>query len=42
LNEFTQGPTLLAFDRGWKVVISGGLTRQELVDVANSLKTYGE
>ena len=34
----TQGPTLLAFVGGWKVDISGGLTRQELVEVANSLQ----
>lgn len=42
MSEDTQGPTLLAYDDRWKVVISGGLTRQELVDVANSLKTYGD
>ncbi len=42
LTELTQGPTLLAFDHDWKLVISGGLTRQELVDVANSLKSYGD
>jgi len=42
LTESTQGPTLLVFDHDWKVVISGGLTRQELVDVANSLQTYGK
>ena len=42
LSEFAQGPTLLAYDDHWKLVISGGLTRQELVDVANSLKAYGE
>lgn len=42
-SEDTQGPTLLAYDDRWKVVISGGLTRQELADVANSLKkTYGD
>jgi hypothetical protein len=34
----TRGPTLLAFVGGWKVDISGGLTRQELVEVANSLQ----
>ena len=38
LTEMTQGPSLLVFDRHWRVVISGGLTRQELVDVANSLE----
>lgn len=37
-GEYTQGPTLLAFVGGWKVVISGGLTQQELIDVANSLQ----
>jgi hypothetical protein len=36
--EATQGPTLLAYQGRWKVVISGGLTRQELVEVANSLQ----
>ena len=42
ITELTQGPTLLAYDEHWKVVISGGLTRQELVAVANSLQTYGD
>ena len=39
-SEGTQGPTLLAYDDHWKVVISGGLTRQGLIDVANSLKSF--
>ena len=38
MMEDAQGPTLLAYDDHWKIVISGGLTRQELIDVANSLE----
>jgi hypothetical protein len=41
-EEVSQGPTLLAYTGDWRVVISGDLTAQELVDVANSLQVYGE
>ena len=38
----SQGPTLLAYSDRWRIIITGSLTRQELVDVANSLKVYGD
>jgi hypothetical protein len=41
-SQDSQGPTLLAFNDRWRVMITGALTRQELVDVANSLKVYGD
>ena len=37
-----QGPTLLTYSDRSQVVIYGDLTRQELIDVANSLKVYGD
>ena len=37
-----QGPTLLTYSDRSQVVIYGDLTRQELIDVANSLKIYGD
>jgi hypothetical protein len=37
-----RGPTLLTFSERSQIVISGDLTRQELVEVANSLKAYGD
>ena len=41
-EESSQGPTLLAYVGDWRVVISGDLTSEELVDVANSLQVYGQ
>ena len=38
----SQGPTLLAYNDRWRIIITGALTRQELVDVANSLRVYGD
>jgi hypothetical protein len=40
--EGSEGPTLLAYKDKWRVDVSGGLTEQELIDVANSLQVYGE
>ena len=37
-----QGPTLLAYSDRSLVAIYGDLTRQELIDVANSLRVYGD
>jgi len=37
-----QGPTLLTYSDRSQVVIYGDLTRRELVDVANSLRAYGD
>lgn len=36
------GPTLTAFGERSRVVIWGDLTGQELIDVANSLRAYGD
>ena len=41
-RQDSQGPTLLTYNDRWRIVITGDLTRQELVDVANSLKVYGD
>jgi hypothetical protein len=37
-----QGPTLLTYSDRSQIVIYGDLTRQELIDVADSLKAYGD
>jgi (2Fe-2S) ferredoxin len=37
-----QGPTLLTYSDRSQVVIYGDLTRQELIDVANSLQVHGD
>ena len=37
-----QGPTLLTYSDRSQIVVYGDLTRQELIDVANSLKVYGD
>jgi hypothetical protein len=37
-----QGPTLLAYSDRSLIAIYGDLTRQELIDVANSLQVYGD
>ena len=37
-----QGPTLVTYSDRSMVTITGDLTRQELIDVANSLKAYGD
>jgi hypothetical protein len=37
-----QAPTLLTYSDRSQVVIYGDLTRQELIDVANSLRVYGD
>ncbi|HTX70318.1 MAG TPA: hypothetical protein VMH50_14415 [Thermoleophilia bacterium] len=37
-----QGPTLLAYTDRSQIVIYGDLTRQELLDVADSLQVYGD
>jgi hypothetical protein len=36
------GPTLVAFSDRSQIMIWGDLTRQELIEVANSLKVYGD
>lgn len=36
-----QGPTLLTYSDRSQVVIYGDLTRQELIDIANSLQVHG-
>jgi hypothetical protein len=41
-RQDSQGPTLLTYNDRWRVVITGDLTRQELIDVADSLKVYGD
>jgi hypothetical protein len=41
VTGLSQGPTLLTYDDRSRITISGDLTRQELIDVANSLKAYG-
>jgi hypothetical protein len=41
-TQDSQGPTLVAYDDRWRIMITGALTRQELIDVANSLKVYGD
>ena len=41
-GEGGQGPTLVTFSDRSRVVIAGDLTRQELIDVANSMKAYGD
>ena len=38
----SEGPTLLTYSDRSQVVIYGDLTRQELIDVANSLRVYGD
>ncbi len=37
-----EGPTLLTYDDRSRITITGDLTRQELIAVANSLKVYGD
>lgn len=37
-----QGPTLVTYTDRSMITITGGLTRQELVDVANSFRAYGD
>jgi hypothetical protein len=37
-----QGPTLITYSDRSMITITGDLTRQELIDVANSLKAYGD
>jgi hypothetical protein len=39
-EEPSQGPVLVAYTNRWRIVISGALTGQELVDVANSLRVH--
>ncbi len=40
--NLASGPALATRSDRSKITISGGLTRQELIDVANSLKVYGD
>ena len=37
-----EGPTLITFSERSRITIRGDLTRQELIDVANSMKVYGD
>ena len=37
-----QGPTLITYSDRSMITITGDLTRQELIDVADSLKAYGD
>jgi hypothetical protein len=37
-----QGPTLITYSDRSMITITGDLTRQELIDVANSFKAYGD
>jgi hypothetical protein len=41
-RQDSHGPTLLAYNDRWRIVITGALTRQELIGVANSFKVYGD
>lgn len=39
---FVGGPTLITYSDRSRITITGDLTRQELIDVANSFKAYGD
>lgn len=39
---FVGGPTLVTYSDRSRITITGDLTRQELIEVANSLKAYGD
>ncbi len=39
---FGAGPTLLTYSDRSRITITGDLTREELIDVANSLQAYGD
>jgi len=41
VTGLSEGPTLLTYDDRSRITISGDLTRQELIDVANSFRAYG-